>query len=85
MSGDHLLLTLKKADVTRAVLHNVISKADQYGKSSGENSQGVLLNASMLSSSHDKDQDYLSLDHLRTALICEHTKQLLNANRYVLM
>ena len=85
MSGDHLLLTLKKADVTRAVLHNVISKADQYGKSSGENSQGVLLNASMLSSSHDKDQDHLSLDHLRTALICEHTKQLLNANRYVLM
>ena len=85
MSGGHLLLTLKKADVTRAVLHNVISKADQYGKSSGENSQGVLLNASVLSSSHDKDQDHLSLDHLRTALICEHTKQLLIANRYVLM
>lgn len=85
MSGGHLLLTLKKADVSRAVLHNVISNADQYGKSSGENSQGVLLNASVLSSSHDKDQNQLSLDHLRTALICEHTKQLLNANRYVLM
>ena len=85
MSGGHLLLTLKKADVTKAVLHNVISKADQYGKSSGENSQGVLLNASLLSNSHDKDQGYLSLDHLRTALICEHSKQLLNANRYVVL
>lgn len=82
-SGGHLLLTLKKSDVTRAVLYNVICKTDQYGKSSGENSQGVLLNPSVLLSSHDWDQDHLNLDHLRTALICEHTKQLLNANRYV--
>ena len=85
MSGGHLLLTLKKADVTRAVLHNVMSKGDQYGKSSGENSQDMLLNASVLSSSHDRDHHHLSLDHLRTALICEHTKQLLNANRYVVL
>ena len=83
MSGGHLLLTLKKADVTRAILHSVISRADQYGKSIGEISQRVLLNASLLSSSHDNDQDHSSLDHLRTALISEHTKQLLNANRYV--
>ena len=82
-SGGHLLLTLKKADVTRTVLYNVISKADQYGTSNGETSQSVLLNPSVLLSSHDKDQGHLSLDHLRTALICEHTKQLLNANRYV--
>jgi len=82
-SGGHLLLILKKADVTRAAVHNVISKAEQYGRSVGENSQGVLLNSSVLSSSHDKGQDHLSLDHLRTALICEHTIQLLTANRYV--
>ena len=83
-SGGHLLLTLKKVDVTRVVLHNVISKADQYGKSIGE-TQDVPLNPSVLLRSHDKDQDHLSLEHLRTALICEHTKELLNANRYVVL
>ena len=43
----------------------------------------MLLNPSILLSSHDGDQDHLNLDQLRTVLICEHTKELLDANGYV--
>ncbi|KAL9959243.1 hypothetical protein ACROYT_G032550 [Oculina patagonica] len=82
-SAGHLLLSLKKAEVMRAVLKNVVSKTDQYGRSTGENAQSVLLNPSILLRSHDGDQDHLNLDQLRTVLICEHTKELLEANSTV--
>ncbi|KAJ7377626.1 DALR anticodon-binding domain-containing protein 3 [Desmophyllum pertusum] len=83
-SGGHVLLTLKRADVTSTVLNNVMSKTDQYGKSSGGlDAQCVLLNPSVLLSSHDGDQDHLNLDQLRTVLICEHSKELLDANGVV--
>ncbi len=82
-SAGHLLLSLKKAEVMRAVLNKVMSETDQYGKSTGENAQSVLLNPSILPRSRDGDEDQLNLDQLRTVLICEHTKELLEANRYV--
>ena len=80
-SGGHLLLSLNKPDVTSAIFNNVIIKTEQYGKSSGQISQCLLLNPSISLSS--QEEDHLNLDQLRTILICEHTKELLDANRYV--
>ena len=79
-SGGHLLLTLNKPVVTNAVIYNVLSKGDQFGKLSEENSQSVLLNPSLFWSSCAGDQENFNLDQLRTLLVCEHTKELLQAN-----
>lgn len=80
-SGGNLLLSLNKADVTSAVFNNIIKETDQYGQSSKQIHQCVLLNPSL--SVHVEDEGHLNLDQLRTILICEHIKELLNANGYV--
>ncbi|XP_022801193.1 DALR anticodon-binding domain-containing protein 3-like isoform X1 [Stylophora pistillata] len=77
-SGGHLLLSLYKSDLTSAVFNNIVKQTDQYGQSSKQTSQSVLLNPSM--SVRVDDEGHLNLDQMRTVLICEHIKELLNAN-----
>jgi len=77
----HLLLSLNKSAVTSAVVYNITSKESQNGKSSEGNAQCILLNPAMFwSCCKEKVQENLNLHQLRTFLVCEHIKELLQAN-----
>ena len=78
--GGHLLLNLNKSLVTSSVIYNVMHKVDQFDKSSDKQSLIVLLNPSFLWSSLGEEQENLNLDQLRTILVCEHSKELLQVN-----
>lgn len=55
-------------------------QVDQFDKSSDKQSLSILLNPSFLWSSLGEEQENLNLDQLRTVLVCEHSKELLQAN-----
>ena len=73
-------MKLNKSLVTSSVIHNVMHQVDQFDKSSDKQSLSILLNPSFLWSSLGEEQENLNLDQLRTVLVCEHSKELLQAN-----
>lgn len=77
-NGGHLLLMLNRIIVTRTIVNKIVSNADQFGKSAGENAS-VLLNPSLSWMSDRVDQKNINLDQLRTLLVCDHAMELLRS------
>lgn len=78
-TGGHLLLMLNRIIVTRTIVYKIVSSADQFGKSAGENPTSVLSNPSLSLMSNREDQKNINLDQLRTLLACDHAMELLRS------
>ncbi|CAH3157465.1 unnamed protein product [Porites evermanni] len=77
-SVGHLLLKLNRSLVSGTVIYNVLNKVDfTFTESPEKQKLTFLLNPSLLWSLNSKEQENLSLDQLRTALVTEHSKELL--------
>ena len=77
-SVGHLLLKLNRSLVSGTVIYNVLNKVDfTFTESPEKQKLALLLNPSLLWSFNNEEQENLSLDQLRTALVTEHSKELL--------
>ena len=71
-------MKLNRSLVSGTVIYNVLNKVDfTFTESPEKPKLTFLLNPSLLWSLNSEEQENLSLDQLRTALVTEHSKELL--------
>ena len=72
------MLKLNRSLVSGTVIYNVLNKVDfTFTESPEKPKLTFLLNPSLLWSLNSEEQENLSLDQLRTVLVTEHSKELL--------
>ena len=71
-------MKLNRSLVSGTVIYNVLNKVDfTFTESPEKPKLTFLLNPSLLWSLNSEEQENLSLDQLRTVLVYEHSKELL--------
>lgn len=71
-------MKLNRSLVSGTVIYNVLNKVDfTFTESPEKPKLTFLLNPSLLWSLNSEEQENLSLDQLRTVLVTEHSKELL--------